>query len=154
MIVTKLPLERMDGLLLLLSQMHNEIGHFDLDAKRMEKSVRDTLKNGHVLGLWNENKSLIGSIGLYWFRPWYTEQTVLADRWVYVDEKFRSFKAFDTLMQAAIDTAALNALPLIIQLHSVKDTARKEFLFEKYLKQTSRAYNIDATQSGGAFLHN
>lgn len=152
MIVSKIEPEQTELVFNLLRNMHTENAMFPLSEERMKRHVVNTSKTGTLLGLWDGPETIIGTLGLIFTRPWYSDEIIMTDRFFYIHNEHRTFKAFKVLMKAAIDIAMLNEVKLTIELNSPKETERKERLFERYMDRFSRFYCLEATTTGGAFL--
>lgn len=136
-------------ILRMLADMHAEVGEFPLSVARVSKRIDDILENGLALIAEHEEKPL-GTIGLMAEQPWYTEQIVIGDSWIWAASGPRRLNAFRALVSAAHEYATRIELPCIITLYSLKGTARKTKLFERHGRRIMEGFQFKP--AGGDFL--
>lgn len=136
------------AILLLLDLMHAEIGQFPINRAKVEQTVDDLFESGRIAVI-EEDENVIGTIGLYAWECWYSDQALLSDQWVYIAEEHRTWPAFNSLITIATELAEQAGMPFLLSLYTLKDTERKEFLFQRFADQLVRGYQF--TPVGGTF---
>jgi hypothetical protein len=140
--------EDFGAILRMLVDMHAEVGEFALSVEKVSKRIDETLANGVVL-IAEIDGQAIGTIGLRGEAPWYSDQHVIADTWIWAQGR-RRLSAFRTTVEAAHDYAQRFDLPCIITLYSLKNTSRKTSLFERYGRRIMEGFQFKP--AGGDFL--
>ena len=133
--------EHFDKICELLREMHAEVGLMRLDKLYMMDAVQETIDNNAALVLCKGNE-IIGTMGLDGYRPWYSADSVLQDRWLYIAKEHRSLEAFKALIEAAQECAEILKMPLYICLQAVQEHDRKDILFRRYMDQVMKAYRF------------
>lgn len=136
------------AILNLLDLMHAEIGQFPINRDKVQQSVNDLFESGRIAVI-EVDGNVIGTIGLYAWECWYSEQEMLSDLFVYIAEEHRTWPAFYSLITIATDLAEQTGMPFLLSLYTLKDTERKEFLFQRFADQLVRGYQF--TPVGGTF---
>lgn len=79
-------------------------------------------------GAWvveDDDRKVLGSIGIHKTSPWYSDEEYLADGWFYVLPEYRKSGVGQMLLDAAIEFAKDQKLPLIVGVFNMDDTGKK-----------------------------
>jgi len=140
--------EEKSQILALLDLMHAEIGQLDLNPKKIEEVVDELYRSGRI-GVLADGDDIYGLIGIRGWEAWYSDQPLLSDIFVYITNQMRSWTAFKALIDVGVNLSIETGYPFILSLYAVKDTERKEFLFQRYADQLVKCYQF--TPTGGVF---
>ena len=133
----------------LLNEMHAEIGAFPLSHAKLTAHVGEVLTSGRAM-LAEIDGELIGSIGLLGTEPWYSEQKIISDYWIFVSRETPKRLTVFRAMVAEVQTYARDVgIPLVLALYSSKDRTRKAKLFERWGDQIMRGFQF--TDVGGEY---
>lgn len=132
----------------LLVEMHGEVGQFPISIEKVAARIDEVLEKGVAL-LAEIDGEAIGTMGLVGETPWYSEQRVVADTWIWTKGP-RRLAAFNAMVKAAHDYASANGLPCIITLYSPDSADRKTKLFERHGRRIMEGYQFKP--AGGDFL--
>jgi hypothetical protein len=135
-------------ILALLDLMHAEIGQLERSLGKIEATVDELFNSGRI-GVLDDNGDIFGIIGIRGWETWYSDRPLLSDIFVYLTKQMRSWAAFKALVDVGIDLSIETGYPFILSLYARKDTARKEFLFQRYADQLVKCYQF--TPTGGMF---
>lgn len=121
-----------ESICVLLGEMHQEIGLFPLSMRKVMKQVREVLKDGRAL-VAEIDGHIVGSIGLLGSEPWYSEQQIITDYWIFVSSEIpKRLSVFRAMIAKVTEYAKETRMPLVLTLYSEKDRSRKTMLFERY----------------------
>lgn len=133
----------------MLVKMHGDVGEFPISIEKVSERIDDTLATGLVLIAEIDNQAE-GSIGLVGEEPWYSETKVIGDTWIWPGTGRHALSIFRALVAAAHEYALRNDFPCILTLYSLKSTARKSKLFERYGRRIMEGYQFKP--AGGDYL--
>jgi hypothetical protein len=134
----------------LLDMMHEEIGQWPASPIRISQTVADLMDYGRIGVIDDPDRgAVVGCIGLRGWQPWYTDVAMLSDVFVFLHPDFRTWPNFKALIDVATDLSEEAGLPFILSLYALKDTERKEFLFQRFADQLVRGYQFSPV--GGYF---
>lgn len=137
------------AIVVLLNEMHSEIGAFPLSHAKLTVHVGELLTSGKIL-LAEIDGEVIGSIGLLGSEPWYSEQKIISDYWIYVSrEATKRLSVFRAMVAEVKAYAEDVGIPLVLALYSGKDRTRKAKLFERYGDNIMRGFQF--TDVGGEY---
>lgn len=135
------------AILRMLVAMHAEVGEFPISVDKVARRIDETLAYGVVL-LAEVKGEPAGTIGLRAEAPWYSEQTVICDTWIWTQGR-RRVSVFARLVKEAHDYALRLETPCVLTLYSLKQTASKRKLFERFGRQIMEGYQFKP--AGGDF---
>lgn len=133
----------------MLLDQHSEMGQFKASIPRLTLKVERMVADGSVIVARGDDGRIIATMGLETYRPYWTEQEVIGDAWIYIRHGHRSLRVFRALIAEAVRYARAANLPLLISLFSLKDYDRKARLFEKHARRILTVYGL--TEMGGEF---
>lgn len=134
----------------LLLDQHAEMGTFKASRTKIALMVERLVRQQSVIiARRMDNDRIVASIGLNLYSPYWTEQQVLGDMWIYIRPEERSLRLFGSLIREARIFAHAANLPLLISLFSLKDHDRKAKLFERHARRVLTVFGL--TEMGGEF---
>ena len=137
------------AIVVLLNEMHKEIGSFPLSPAKLTAHVGEVLTSGKAM-LAEIDGEVIGSIGLLGSEPWYSEQKIISDYWIFVSrEAPKRLSVFRAMVAEVKAYAADVGIPLVLALYSSKDRDRKAKLFERLGDEIMRGFQF--TDVGGEY---
>lgn len=121
--------------LLITHSFANEhsMGRLSASNHNVEKGLLWGIKNIEC-GAWiveDDNGKVLGTIGLHRTSPWYSDEEYLADGWFYVLPEYRKTGVGKMLLDAAVDFAKQQNLPLIVGVFNMDDTGKKIEIMNK-----------------------
>lgn len=122
--------------------MHEDIGRFPFSMRKVTAQVNNLLRRGRILIATVDNQ-LVGSIGLEADEPWYSEETIIGDSWIFVrDDVPNRLTIFRAMVAETKKYAQAVGMKLVLSLNTVKETKRKGNLFERYGEQIMQAFEF------------
>ena len=115
--------------LLITRDFANEhsMGKLSAATHNVQKGLLWGVKNIEC-GAWvveDDDGKVLGSIGIHKTSPWYSDEEYLADGWFYVLPEYRKSGVGQMLLNAAIEFAKDQNLPLIVGVFNMDDTGKK-----------------------------
>jgi hypothetical protein len=130
-----------EGIMEMLMEMYAENAHFQIDLQSVRGVVAECIRHRFCLVLEND-KTLIGTTGLFISKAWYSAQTFVTDHWFFIRESARNGRAALILLNGTKVFAKDLGLPLVLGVFSKSEPERKVKFFARAM-----------TPIGGFFLH-
>lgn len=138
-----------DGIVRMITMLHDENGLFPLSEKRVREYInRFFRKEGALIGAVGEPGDPIGSIYLGIEQPYYSETWYLNEAWNFVDPEFRHFNYGKRLISWAKDVAKSMNLPLMVGIVSNHRTEAKIRLYKRQLEEAGAFFVWNREASG------
>ena len=111
----------------------HDMGALSASNLNLEKALKWIVLNIKEVAfvIEDEERKVIGSIGLHRTSPWYSDAEYIADGWIYVLPEYRKKGSAGTLIEAAKNYAKQEGLPLIIGVFSKEDAITKSNIMNK-----------------------
>lgn len=106
--------EDLPALLVLGELMHREVHFGAYSAPKVQAMIEEVLLRGVVLCTEDASGALAGTCGLIPEQAWWSEDWQLSDRWLFVRPECRREGHAGVLLRAALNTARLLKLPLLM----------------------------------------
>lgn len=105
----------------------HSMGKLSASNHNVEKGLLWGIKNIEC-GAWvveDAAGKVLGTIGVHRTSPWYSDEEYLADGWFYVLPEYRKTGVGKMLLDAAIEFAKEQKMPLIVGVFNMDDTGKK-----------------------------
>lgn len=129
------------GIVALLKEFAKEGAVTPVNWNKVAQAVEDIIDDGICI-LLRDGRKVIGSAGLIEAELWYSDETVIGDKWFYIHPDYRSAENFEALKEACKSVAQDKGMLLILSISSEHRTEAKIRLFSK-----------DMTLFGASFLY-
>lgn len=100
--------------------LHEEAGILPLDREKAAESVYKTLSQGMSLIARSDEGKVIGTLGIIEQPIYYSTETMLWDKWIFVLPEWRNGDVGKSLLTAAKDVAEAKEKILVIQINNPK----------------------------------
>ena len=129
-----------DALLEALAMKHGEDGFGQFDHAKVREIIRRGIRwEMAVIGVIRGRKGVEGSVGLYCESPWWTQDAVLMDRWLFVSPDHRKSAHAKDLIGFAKWASTYMGKPLMMSVAITEATIQKSKLYERQFKRQSGA---------------
>jgi hypothetical protein len=122
---------------ILSEEMHPEVGRGRINPGKAYDRINDCLTDGFVYLVW-DGENIAATVGLIEATSWWSDDSYLADSWIFVRPAYRKTRAIFMLMRAIKQHA-----PVYIGIGSDKDIARKAKLFERFGRPVGIQYKVE-----------
>lgn len=117
----------------LLKTMHEEVGMMGFSERKVMQTILTVIDKGLAFVAEDEGR-LVASVGVIPSSPWYTDDVMLAERWMYVVPGYRRSRIMRDLLIKAKIFREKTGLPMMLGVFGKKDVERKNALFRRMFK--------------------
>lgn len=121
----------------LANEMWAEVGRGSICPGKAYDRIHHCLTEGYVFNAWDHGE-LAGTVGLFEASSWWSEDSYLADSWIFVREKWRRSTVIFKLLRAVKSLPG----PVYIGIGSAVDIERKARLFGRFGQMVGIQYKV------------
>lgn len=129
-----------DQMLVVLFEMHKEVGLFPLAPIKVAQMLDAVLKVGFPIVARTPTGIIAGTIGLIRGQPWYSDAVFISDRWFFVRPPHRRSRVAENMVEGAKVVARQEKLPLGMVVQSQPDAFRKNALLARHMTPIGEAF--------------